>query len=74
MHLRPGDRVALLVPGSLPYLDAVISLLVRGVVPIPLDPRLTVHERDRILTDLEPTLLASVEELIDFVTDPQPSG
>lgn len=59
MHLSAGDRVALLVPGSLPYLDAVISLLVRGVVPIPLDPRLTVHERDRILTDLEPTLVVT---------------
>lgn len=59
MHLRAGDRVALLVPGSLPYLDAVISLLVRGVVPIPLDPRLTVHERERILADLEPTLVVT---------------
>ncbi|WP_246000074.1 class I adenylate-forming enzyme family protein [Nocardioides pocheonensis] len=54
MQLETGDRVALLVPGSEAYLDAVISLLVRGVVPIPLDPRLTSHERDRILADLDP--------------------
>jgi len=53
--------VALLVPGSPAYLDAVISLLVRGVVPIPLDPRLTAHERSRILGDLEPTLVVTDE-------------
>lgn len=37
-HLAEGSRVALLVPGSPAYLDAVHSLLARGVVPIPLDP------------------------------------
>jgi long-chain acyl-CoA synthetase len=60
-HLRPGDRVALLVPGSHAYVDAVLSLLVRGVVPIPLDPRLTAHERSRILADLDPTLVVEDE-------------
>lgn len=55
MTFSPGDRVALLLPGSRTYVDAVISLLVRGVVPIPLDPRLTEHERRRILADLDPT-------------------
>ncbi len=55
--LQPGDRVALLVPGSAAYLDAVISLLVRGIVPIPLDPRLTATERAGILADLDPTLV-----------------
>jgi long-chain acyl-CoA synthetase len=59
--LREGDRVALLVPGSLEYLDVVIGLLVAGVVPIPLDPRLTAYERDRILADLSPTLLVTDE-------------
>ena len=62
MELDVGDRVALLVPGSLAYLDAVISLLVRGVVPIPLDPRLTEHERARILGDLAPALVVTGED------------
>jgi long-chain acyl-CoA synthetase len=61
VDLHRGDRVALLVPGSDTYLDAVISLLVRGVVPIPLDPRLTPHERHRILADLDPTLVVTDE-------------
>jgi long-chain acyl-CoA synthetase len=69
VQLSRGDRVALLVPGSLAYLDTVISLLVRGVVPIPLDPRLTQHERDRILGDLEPTLIvADEDELAELAT------
>lgn len=62
MELDVGDRVALLVPGSLAYLDAVISLLVRGVVPIPLDPRLTDHERARILADLDPALVVTGDD------------
>ncbi len=57
--LVAGDRVALLVEGSPAYVDAVISLLVRGIVPIPLDPRLTSYERDRILTDLDPALVVT---------------
>ncbi|MGY2875201.1 long-chain acyl-CoA synthetase [Marmoricola sp. URHA0025 HA25] len=62
MQLDVGDRVALLVPGSPAYLDAVISLLVRGVVPIPLDARLTDHERTRILADLDPALVVTDED------------
>ena len=65
--LRPGDRVALLVPGSPDYLDVVIGLLARGVVPIPLDPRLTTYERDRILAGLSPTLIVtSAAELTEL--------
>src|SRR4051794_5147453 len=65
MQLGRGDRVALLVPGSRRYLDAVISLLVRGVVPIPLDPRLTVAERERLLADLAPSAVVTDEGALD---------
>jgi long-chain acyl-CoA synthetase len=58
-ELLEGDRVALLVPGSLDYLDVIIGLLAAGVVPIPLDPRLTASERDRILAGLSPKLLVT---------------
>lgn len=55
LPLTAGDRVALLVPGSGEYVDAVLRLLTIGVFPIPLDPRLTDTEQDRILAGLAPT-------------------
>jgi len=60
--LRPGDRVALLVPGSIAYLDAVHRMLTAGVVPIPLDPRLTTYEQERILSGLTPTLVVTDQD------------
>lgn len=66
--LLPGDRVALLVPGSLAYVDAVLRLLTVGVFPIPLDPRLTSTEQERILAGLTPSrIVRSPEELADLV-------
>jgi long-chain acyl-CoA synthetase len=61
VKLSRGDRVALLVPGSLAYVDAVISLLVRGIVAIPLDPRMTPHESARVLGDLDPSTVVTDE-------------
>ncbi len=60
--LPEGSRVALLVPGSLDYLDLVMALLAVGVFPIPLDPRLTLPERERILPPLSPDLLVETDE------------
>lgn len=66
--LEAGDRVALLVPGSLAYLDAVWSLLAGGIVPIPLDPRLTPYEREQILTPLRPKMVVETAEQLAHVT------
>lgn len=68
--LEPGARVALLAPGSTTYLDAVISLLAAGVFPIPLDPRLTAHERARILAPLSPDLVVETEGELAALVDP----
>ncbi|HUF96935.1 MAG TPA: class I adenylate-forming enzyme family protein [Ilumatobacter sp.] len=66
---EPGDRVALLVPGSETYLDAVLSLLARGVIPIPLDPRLTQFERERVLTPLAPhAIVETHDQLLTMAT------
>ena len=54
VHLSPGDRVALLVPGSVAYVELVLALLRRGVFPIPMDPGLTPAERRPLFADLEP--------------------
>jgi len=55
--LRAGDRVALLVPGSLEYVELVMSLLAAGVFPVPLDPKLTASERERIFGTVRPDLV-----------------
>ena len=67
-------RIALLVDGSETYLDAVLGLLAAGVVPIPLDPRLTEHERDRILVGLEPTQVVTDQASLAELTATYPPG
>jgi acyl-CoA synthetase (AMP-forming)/AMP-acid ligase II len=41
LGLRPGDRVALLIPDIREYLEADYGTLAAGLVRVPLDPRLT---------------------------------
>lgn len=73
--LDESDRVALLVPGSHAYVDAVHRLLTAGVFPIPLDPRLTDTERTRILAGLDPTLVVTSEaQLADLLVVLPPAG
>jgi long-chain acyl-CoA synthetase len=73
--LSSGDRVALLVPGSLAYVDVVLRLLTAGIFPIPLDPRLTPAERGRILAPLDPTLLVEADDaLTRLAADLPPPG
>lgn len=57
--------MALLVPGSATYLAAVLALLARGVVPIPLDPRLTAYERERVLAGLDPHVVVEDEDHLE---------
>lgn len=68
--LRSGDLVALLVPGSPTYLDAVLSLLADGVFPIPLDPRLTAAEREPILAAVAPARVVTDEAELATLVDP----
>ena len=72
--LQPGDRVALLLPGSAAYVDVVIGLLSAGIFPVPLDPRLTKAERDRVLGDVEPRLVVETREQLDSLLSDLPSG
>jgi long-chain acyl-CoA synthetase len=55
--LGDGDRVALLLPGSAEYVSAVLGALRTGVVPVPLDPRLTEAELEGLLDDIAPALV-----------------
>ncbi|HET6625863.1 MAG TPA: AMP-binding protein [Nocardioidaceae bacterium] len=63
IEIRPGDRVALLVPGSADYVQLVIGFLAAGMVPVPLDPRLTASERSVILDDIEPRIVVDDPDL-----------
>lgn len=66
--LRAGDRLVLCVPGSADYVSVVLGASRSGVVPVPLDPRLTAYERDAIIGDVEPALVvddpAGLESLL----------
>ncbi len=55
--LAPGDRVVLSLPGSPAYVSAVLGATRSGVVPVPLDPRLTPYEFNQIVADVEPDLI-----------------
>jgi len=72
VELREGSRVALLVPGSAAYVDLVMSLLAAGMFPIPLDPRLTSYERERILAPLRPDLVVETEGLLASMVEHTP--
>lgn len=76
--LRPGDRVALLTPGSTSYVDLVIALAAERVVPVPLDPRLTTAEREPLLAYLGPSLVVdtpeAVEDLLARLPEPARRG
>jgi long-chain acyl-CoA synthetase len=72
VDLHEGSRIALLVPGSLAYVDLVMSLLAAGMFPIPLDPRLTPYERERILTDLRPDLVVETGEQVASMVENTP--
>ena len=77
--LREGDRLVLAVSGSVDYVSVVLGASRSGVVPVPIDPRLTAYERDAVITDVEPSLvvdsesgLAALLEGPDAALDPAP--
>jgi long-chain acyl-CoA synthetase len=76
-HLEAGDRVALLVPGSPAYVDLVLLATRQGVVPVPLDPRLTTREQEAILRDVDPAVVVRDQEELAVVAaalDPAPTS
>ena len=74
LDLHPGDRVALLVPGSVRYVETVLGLLAAEVVPVPLDPRLTPRERGSVLADVEPALVVDDPAQVDALAAAYPAG
>lgn len=62
--LKTGDRFALSLPGSALYVSVVLGALRVGIVPIPLDPRLTPYERDSIIEDTTPALVIDTADAL----------
>lgn len=67
--LGPGDRLALLCPGEPTYASVVLGAARSAIVPVPLDPRLTAWERDRILGDLDPSLVIDSPDALHALLD-----
>ncbi len=71
--LRPGDRLALVLPGSPGYLAVVLGALRSGMVPVPLDPGLTAYEREPLLAAVEPALTVTTSAELAGLLDGPPS-
>jgi long-chain acyl-CoA synthetase len=60
------------LPGSPAYVSAVLGATRTGVVPVPLDPRLTTYEFNQIVDDVEPALIIrEPAELDELVSGPE---
>ena len=62
--LPPGSRVALLTPGSPEYVAVVLALLAEGIVPVPLDPKLTDRERESAFAYVRPSAVVEDAEQV----------
>jgi long-chain acyl-CoA synthetase len=67
VELREGSRIALLVPGSVAYVEVVLALLGAGMFPVPLDPKLTGSERTRILEVVRPDRVVDSADGFDLL-------
>ncbi|MBC9224850.1 AMP-binding protein [Aeromicrobium sp. 636] len=59
-----GDRVVVSLPNGIELLAAVWACVATGRVPVPLDPRLTPHERGPIIEDVSPAVV--LDSLVGF--------
>jgi fatty-acyl-CoA synthase len=62
LGVKPGDRVAVLAPNSLPYCALIMGILRAGATVLPVNLRLTPHEIAEILDDGAPSLLVADAE------------
>ncbi|MCB1026309.1 MAG: acyl--CoA ligase [Microthrixaceae bacterium] len=61
--VRPGDRVAVVAPSSLDYLNLTLGALRSGIIPVLVNTSLLQAERDYIFDDSRPALILGPAEL-----------
>jgi long-chain acyl-CoA synthetase len=70
--INAGDRVVLALPGSADYASVVLGATRSGVIPVPLDPRLTPYEFTHVLEQVEPSLvLREPDQLAELLDGPE---
>jgi len=67
--MAEGDRVVLSTAGSGDYVSAVLGASRTGIVPVPIDPRLTPYERDAIIAEVEPSLVIDSPDALQTLLD-----
>lgn len=73
LGLQPGERVALLLPNSPPFVVAFFAALLAGAVAVPLSPLQSAPEMRRALLDSEAALLLTLPELLPRYLEAQPT-
>jgi fatty-acyl-CoA synthase len=70
LGMKPGERLAMVVPDGLDFVPAFLGALWAGVVPVPLYPPMAIGKLDnyfdaltQILTKAEPTFLLTTERI-----------
>jgi acyl-CoA synthetase (AMP-forming)/AMP-acid ligase II len=66
---RPGDRVALLVPGSIAYVASFLAASAAGLISVPLNVRLLGSDYHHMLADSGSKVLVTTAEFIERVPE-----
>jgi long-chain acyl-CoA synthetase len=68
--LRTGDRLAILLPNGPEYIELVYACSRLGVIVVPLNPRYSPREIDRVLKDTSPRGLVRRSGSAPFTVKP----
>lgn len=65
LGVGPGDRVAIIARNSHYYVELLIAVPAAGMVIVPLNHRLSLHELRQILADCDPKVLFTDSAIVD---------
>jgi len=68
-HVRPGDRVLILLPKGLAFVVVHLACLRRRAVSLPVNPRSSARELAHIVADARPKLVVSCEQLLSLTAE-----